>query len=317
MTALQKSIVGATLAVALGGWVLEAHHNSRLREEIRTLQREQPSLTERIRELEEEQGKTRQQLTALQNKPQPSARPNAAVTPLQKAASVPVLPTAALEDALDRAFAETTLGRREAALGEIAKSIAVADIPRALAYLAARPGMSGVDSPLFSELASKWGESDPNAAIAWAGGLSDESAKRAAVVGVLNGWAHVAPEQAASYAANLPAGDLQDSGVIKVVKEWSFRDPRGAANWVSTFPEGKLRDKAVEPIIFWGQGQCPAAIADMLDTIGNSELTKQHAETLASSWLARDAAAARAWITASPLPDETKQQWLKRADAEK
>ncbi|HEY5914618.1 MAG TPA: hypothetical protein VJA21_28850 [Verrucomicrobiae bacterium] len=62
MTALQKSIVGATIAVALGGWVFVARRNSRLREEIRTLQQEQPSLNERIRKLEEEQGKAKQRL---------------------------------------------------------------------------------------------------------------------------------------------------------------------------------------------------------------------------------------------------------------
>ena len=58
----------------------------------------------------------------------------------------------------------------------------------------------------------------------------------------------------------------------------------------------------MDPIIFWGQGQCPAAIADMLDTIGSDELTKKHGEMLASIWISRDAAAARAWIERSPLP---------------
>jgi hypothetical protein len=316
MTTLQKSIVGVTLAVALGAWVFEAHRNSKLREDIRTLQQEQPSLSERIRKLEEEQGRTKQQLTALQNKAQPPARPNAVAIPLRKATSIPTLPSAALEDTLDRAYAETKPGRREAAFDDIKKSISPADIPRALAYLASRPGMGGVESPLFSELASQWGESDPNAAAAWANGLSDASARKAALVGVMNGWTHVSPEAAAGYAAALPAGELQDAAVLKVVNEWSFRDARGAADWVSAFPEGKLRDKAVGPIIFWGQGQCPAAIADMLDAIGNAELTKQHGETLASIWLSRDAAAARAWIGRSPLSDEAKQRLLKRADEE-
>jgi hypothetical protein len=317
MTSLQKWVVGATLGIAVGAWVFEAHHNSELREEIRTLRREQPSLAERIRKLEQEQGKTQHQLTALQNEPQPSARTNAAVAPLRKTTSIPMLPSAAVEDALDRACAETKPGRREAAFEEIEKSISPADLPRALAYLAARPGMGGVESPLFSELAVKWGDSDPAAAAAWANGLSDASAKKAALLGVLKGWTHVSPESAAGYAANLPAGDLQDALVMKVVNEWSFRDARGAADWVSAFPEGQLRDKAVGPIIFWGQGQSPAAIADMLDAIGNDQLTKEHGETLASIWLSRDAAAARAWIARSPLSDEAKQRLLKRADEEK
>ena len=126
-------------------------------------------------------------------------------------------------------------------------------------------------------------------------------------MGVLKGWAQVSPEAAISYAAKLPAGDLQDAGVLRVVNEWSFRDARGAASWASKFPESKLRNKAVEPIIFWGQGECPAAIADMLDAIGSDELTKKHGETLATIWLTRDAAAARLWIERSRLPSDVKQ----------
>lgn len=291
MTTLQKAIVGAAFAAALGAGMFEAHQNSKLNKQIQTLQKQQWSLIERISRLEKNPDKTKQQFAAL--------------------------PSIGLEDELDRACAETSPGSREAALDHISKSILPSDIPLALAHLATRPGMNGVENPLFSEFASKWGESGPDAAAAWANGLSDASAKRAALLGVLKGWAHVSPEAAVSYAAKLPAGDLQDAGVLRVVNEWSFRDARGAASWVSKFPESKLRDKVVEPVIFWGQGQCPAAIADMLDAIGSAELTKKHGETLASVWLARDAAAARLWIERSPLPSDVKQRLLGHADEEK
>jgi hypothetical protein len=316
-TTLQKATAGAALAAALGAGMFEAHQNSKLNKQIQTLQQEQRSFTERIRGLEEELDRTKQHVAALRNKPQAAVRLDTVVRPSPKAANIAALPSVGLEDELDRAYAETSPGSREAALDHISKSILPSDIPRALAHLATRAGVSGVESSLFSELASKWGESDPNAAIAWASGLSDASAQRAALLGVLKGWAQVSPEAAASYAAKLPAGDLQDAGVIKVVKEWSFRDARGAASWVSTFPESKLRDKAVEPIVFGGQGQSPAAIADMLDTIGSADLTKKHGETLASIWLSRDAAAALIWIEHSALPDEAKQRLLRRADEEK
>jgi len=317
MTTLQKATVGATLAAALGAGMFEAHQNSKLNKQIQILQQEQESFMERIRRLEEEHDKTKHQVAAMQNKPQPAVRFDAAVRPSPKAANEAALPSVGLEDELDRAYAETSAGGREAALDHISKSILPSDIPRALAHLATRAGASGVESSLFSELASKWGESDPNAAVAWANGLSDASAQKAALLGVLKGWAHISPEAAAGYAAKLPAGDLQDAGVMMVVNEWSFRDARGAASWVSTFPESKLRDKAVEPIIFWGQGQCPAAIADMLDTIGSADLTEKHGEMLASIWLSRDPAAARIWIEHSGLPEEAKQRLLRRADEEK
>jgi hypothetical protein len=316
MTILQKAATGAALLAMLGVGMFEAHHSSKLGEEIQALRQEQRSLTERLSRLEEEHDKTKQQLSALHNSPQPASRSDTTAKP-HRIEEVASLPSVGLEDELDRACTETSLGKREAAQKYISKAILSSDIPRALAHLATRPGMSGVESPLFSDLAAKWGESAPSAATVWASGLSDPSAQKIALVGILKGWTHIAPEAAAGYAANLPAGDLQDAAVLKVVNEWSFRDAAGVAAWVSRFPGGDLRDKALGPIIFWGQGQCPAAIADMLDTIGNPQLIKEHGETLASVWLSRDAAAARTWIDRSPLPDDAKQRLLRRADEQK
>ena len=140
MTTIQKTTVGAALAVALGAGMFEAHQNSKLNKQIQTLKQQQRSLTERISKLEGNPNKTKQQFDAL--------------------------PSVGLEDELDRACAETSSGNREAALDHISKSILPSDIPRALAYLATRPGMNGVENPLFSELASKWGESESDAAVA-------------------------------------------------------------------------------------------------------------------------------------------------------
>ena len=317
MTVLQRVSIGAALLAALGVWRFQAQRTSKLSEQIQALQQEQRSVTERLNRLEEEHNKAKQQLSALRNRPPPAGRLDVPAKPPPKGADVAPLPSVGLEDVLDRACDEANPGRREAAIERISKSILMSDIPRALAHLATRAGTSGVETPLFSGLAAKWAEADPNAALAWFNTLTDASVQKAASAGIFYGWTHVSPEAAADYAAKMPAGDLQDAAVLKVVHEWSFRDPRGAASWVSAFPEGKLRDKAVEPIIFWGQGQCPAAIADMLDAIGNAELTKQHGEMLANVWLSRDPAAARVWVGRSQLPDEAKQRLLKRADEQK
>jgi len=177
--------------------------------------------------------------------------------------------------------------------------------------------MNGVESPLFSQLASRWGEADPDAAVSWANSLTEPSAQRAAILNVLSGWSHTSPEAAATCAAKMTPGELQDAAVLKVANEWSIRDASGAAAWVSTFPDGNLREKALGPIIFWGQGQSPAAIAEMLDAIGNPALTKEHGEMLASIWLTRDAPAARAWIEQAPLAEDAKQRLLSRIDEQK
>lgn len=317
MTLLQKSSIGLGLAAVLAAGLFEAHQYAKLRDEIETLRGEHLAFTERIRKLEEEHSKTEQQFTAFRKELQPPSDQKSVPISEPTAPTVTVLPSSELESEMDRAFAETSLGRREAAIERISKSISSSDIPRAIAHLATRPGMAGVESPLFSGLARRWGQSDPNAATAWADSLSEANTRKAAIVGIMYGWTHLNPEEAANYAAQLPAGDLQNEAVAMVAKEWGFKDPRGAANWVSAFPEGKLRDKAVEPIVFWGQGQAPAAVADMLDAIGSAELTQKYGETLATIWLSRDATAARVWIQRSLLSAEIKQKLLGPGDGAK
>jgi hypothetical protein len=129
-------------------------------------------------------------------------------------------------------------------------------------------------------------------------------------VGVVRGWTQAAPEPAAAFAATLPAGELHDDAVMTVANEWSFRDAGGTAAWVGHLPKDPLQIKAAGPVIFWGQGQAPAAVAEMLDTIGDTNLIQNNGETVASLWLRHDDAAARAWIKKSPLSEEVKQRLL-------
>jgi hypothetical protein len=220
-----------------------------------------------------------------------------------------VITTDTIETELGRAISESSPGKREAELNHLQRTIANDDLPAALAFLA-RNGETGRHS-LFGDLASRWASQNPDVAIAWATNLPDAGARKSALINALKGWTQVSPEAAAAYTTTLPAGKLHDDAVLMVAGEWAFHDAYGAAKWVSHFPKGTLRDKAVGPIIFWGQGQAPAAVAEMLDTIGDTNLIQQNGETIASIWLQRDDAAARAWIKKSPLSDEVKQRLLK------
>jgi hypothetical protein len=213
-----------------------------------------------------------------------------------------------IETKLDRALSESSPGKREAELDNLQRTIASADIPAALAFLA-KKGQTSIHS-LFGDLAAKWASKDARAAIIWATNVPDADIRKSAIVSMLKGWTGVSPEAAAAFADTLPAGDLHDDAVMMVVNEWSFRDAGSTANWVGHFPKGALRDKAAGPIIFWGQGQAPAAVAEMLDTIGDTNLIQKNGETLAQCWLRRDDAAARAWINKSPLSEEVKQRLL-------
>jgi RNA polymerase sigma factor (sigma-70 family) len=65
MTALQKSIIGATLAVFAGTGIFEAHLTSQLREQNQILQKQQMPLTEQIRQLQSALNDATNQLAGL------------------------------------------------------------------------------------------------------------------------------------------------------------------------------------------------------------------------------------------------------------
>ncbi len=65
MTILQKTIIVATLAAAVGTGIFEAHQNSQLRDQVQTLQQQQTASTEQLRQLQRERDDATNRLTAL------------------------------------------------------------------------------------------------------------------------------------------------------------------------------------------------------------------------------------------------------------
>ncbi|MGA2246902.1 MAG: hypothetical protein ABSH48_18060 [Verrucomicrobiota bacterium] len=172
MTTLQKTLIGAMFAAAVGTEIFEAHQNSQLQDRIQTLQEQQNSLTHQVRQLKEAHQETERLVAALQGSPlaaQTNALASAGVTaPASPGIDTNAIPSNLLEVELERGLSESSWGGREAALQRLGKNIATNDLPRALAFLVQRPGPDGLETPLFDDLSSRWGGSDPNAAIAWA-----------------------------------------------------------------------------------------------------------------------------------------------------
>jgi RNA polymerase sigma factor (sigma-70 family) len=65
MTTLQKTIIGAALAAVVGTGIFEARQNSKLQNQIQTLQQQQAPLAEQIRQLQRERDDATNQLAAL------------------------------------------------------------------------------------------------------------------------------------------------------------------------------------------------------------------------------------------------------------
>lgn len=311
MTTLQKTIFVALLAVAVGTGIFEARQNSQLQDQIKTLQEQQAFLTHQVRQLKEAHQETEMRVAALQG-PRPAVRTNAEVTVMASPGiDTNTIPSNLLESELERGLSESTWGGREAAFERLGKNIATNDLARALAFLVQRPGPNGLETPLFDNLASRWGQADPDAAIAWANSLPDTNSQERALTKILLGWSKQHREEAVNFAADMPAGNLQNAAVKQVVGDRAFWDSPGAAKWLAQNPQ--FADQTLGGLIFWGQGACPAAIADLLDqqySLRHTNWLQEHGEQVASIWLSRDNAAARAWIEQAPFADEVKQRLL-------
>jgi hypothetical protein len=313
MTTLQKTIIGVTLAVAVGTGIFAALENSQLRGQIRKLQEQQDLLAQQVNDLKGAHQTTDQRVAALQ-----AALPDGQTNTSPEAKASPridtnTIPSNQLEAELERGLSETTWGGREAALERLEKNISTNDLSRALAFLVQRPGADGLETPLFEKLASRWGESDPSAAIAWANSLQDTNSQQRALTKILLGWSKQHSDDALTYAADIPAGNLQSAAVKQVVGDVAFWNSADAAKWLGQNPQ--FADQTLGDLIFWGQGACPAAIADLLDqqySLGHTNWLQDRGEQVAGIWLTRDRTAARAWIQQSPLPDDVKQRLLNR-----
>lgn len=147
MTTLQKTLVTATLAVVAGAGIYEANQATQLREQVQTLQRQQASLNEQVQQLKQKHQETQHQLANLREMPKTEVHIATKAAPSFVGSTA--LPSGMLEAELERAYSESTPGRREIALQNISQSISPTDIPRALAFLAKRPGTNGVESFLL------------------------------------------------------------------------------------------------------------------------------------------------------------------------
>ena len=65
MTTLQKTLIGATVAVLAGAGVYEAHQAAQMRDEVQTFQQQQASLAEQVRQLQRERDDATNRAAAL------------------------------------------------------------------------------------------------------------------------------------------------------------------------------------------------------------------------------------------------------------
>lgn len=196
---------------------------------------------------------------------------------------------------------------------------------------------------LLTHAANQWAGNEPRTAAAWVSQIQDQDLRERLLASVVTTWSDQNAVEAAEFGLkSVSPGEQQDRLIVGVVQRWAQTEPRQAADWVARFPEGALRDTAIENLVSlwvdrsfeqagdWLNGLAPGAVRDVgvsalvsrtlpiapdvaaewVGEIGDADRRANQMENVAEAWLATDAAAARAWITQSPLPDEVKTRLL-------
>lgn len=90
-------------------------------------------------------------------------------------------------------------------------------------------------------VASRWGELDPSAALAWAAGLADPDARSKAYTGAIDGWAYHDPFAAAEWLSHQPMGPERDAATQPLVTRVAESDPTGAWEWAASIQDPALQ----------------------------------------------------------------------------
>jgi hypothetical protein len=159
-----------------------------------------------------------------------------------------------------------------------------------------------------SIVANRIAASDPAEAAKWASQLTNENARQMSELTIAAGWAANDPSSAAKWAASLPPEE-QDAAYGAIASVWAKNDPQAAGEWLNSL-SGSARDTAVGSYASSVAPVDPATALSWALSASNASIRDESARHIATEWLARDPAAARAWIQQSNLSDSDKATLL-------
>jgi hypothetical protein len=161
---------------------------------------------------------------------------------------------------------------------------------------------------LANALSSQIFAEDPARAAKWMSEFPNAAARYQGNAGLAVQWALTDPKAASEWAASLPPNELS-TPLNMAVNFWTRQDPQAVGQWVQAL-KGPARDAAVFGYSSAIAPQDPAAALMWAASISDAQSREPALQQIASEWIGRDPAAARAWIQGSSLPQTEKARLL-------
>ena len=154
---------------------------------------------------------------------------------------------------------------------------------------------------LLRVCAISWPRVDPDAAVAWANGLSDLSERQQARERVLTAAAGVDPEKAVRLAVE--SEDAGKAGVLteQLVGLWAAADFRKSRDWALSLPTGEQRDRCVARVAAVEAQSFPADAARFaIKRLPPGPVLDETIITTVYFWAERNRPEARRWAESFP-----------------
>lgn len=246
---------------------------------------------------------TQQQGAALQQPAEPSPRTHISM-PSRRVASANDAdsPATALLSKLQTTQASELFRVKD--WSQILQGIDPSGIPTLLADLEKNPSKA-VRDRIRMLLLPRWAQSDPTAAITYASGITNRTAREQATLAVLRGWAENDPASAAAWAKALPAGQFRTSAINSVLNNLAAVDPQAALDLQQSSAGNRPWQFGQMNTIFnaWADKDVTTAAAKAVQ-LPAGEQRLQALQAVASTWASKDPAQAIAWANSLSNPNE-------------
>ena len=196
-------------------------------------------------------------------------------------------------DAIERVLAAAPQHRRDLVLSELLARLVNYDAPAA-ARIAERETAEYLREVALRVVAQAWARRDAVAALNWAGSLSEQGERDAALENAALELAKSRPQQALQALDRRSAPRSPDPTLQGVVQQWAANDFAAAYAWAESQPDGSDHDALLLRLVFVRAGQNPADAARIANTAFSGDAQRIDAlVTVASSWGAQDPMAVR------------------------
>mgnify|MGYP003330819885 FL=1 len=119
--------------------------------------------------------------------------------------------------------------------------------PHARRRAARRPPRGPQRREALHRLASRWGRSDPQAALRWSEGLTGRD-QFSTMEDILRHWSEEDPAAAADYVAQLPGSERSLHLLRDLSHRWAETDRSAALEWSMALDDPALRMRAIRGV---------------------------------------------------------------------